>query len=71
MENERIFDGKSKPKLRGEIWLIKHKYTDDTVFEYRTYQGNAKKALFTSHAYAEQALKKYIRNPEDYYILKV
>lgn len=70
MENELILDGKHDPKLCVDVWLIKHKQTDATVFEYRTYQGNAKKALFTQHRYAEEALKKYIRNPEDYYILK-
>lgn len=71
MDNEIIFDPKHKPKLCEEIWLIRHKETDETVFEYWTYQGNAKKAFFNSYKYAEQALNKYIRNPKDYYILKV
>ena len=70
-ENEFVIDPKHKPSLSSEVWIIRHKYTDDTVFEYWTYQGNKKKAFFNSFKYAEAALKKYIKNPEDYYILKV
>ncbi len=66
-----IFDGKSEAKLCQELWIIRHKETDETVFEYRTYQGNKKKAFFNSFKYAEEALNKYIRNPENYYILRV
>jgi hypothetical protein len=71
IEIETIFDGKSKPSLSSEIWIIRHKYTDDTVFEYRTYQGNKRKALFNLHKHAESVLNRYIKNPEDYYILRV
>lgn len=50
------------------VWVIKHKETDEMVFEYQTYQGNKKKAFFNAPKYAEEVLKKYIRNPENYYI---
>lgn len=63
-----VLDGKHEAKLSKEVWLIKHKDTDETVFEYRTYQGNVKKALFNSFRYAKQTLDKFIRNPENYYI---
>lgn len=69
--DEMIFDGKHKPSLTNEVWIIRHKETDKTVFEYQTYQGNSKKAFFNSFRYAEMALNRYIKNPEDYYILKV
>ena len=62
---------KFEAKLSQEMWIIKHKDTDEVVFEYWTYQGNRKKAFFNSFKYAEEALNKYIRNPENYYILKV
>lgn len=68
---DRLWDGKSQAKMSQEVWLIRHKETDETVFEYTTYQGNKKKAFFNSFKYAEEALNKYIKNPEDYYILRV
>lgn len=68
---DRMWDGKSEAKLCQESWIIRHKETDETVFEYRTYQGNRKKAFFNSFKYAEEALNKYIKNPENYYILRV
>lgn len=66
-----MFDGKCEPKLSNKIWLIKHKMTGEIVFEYRTYQGNKKKAFFNSFKYAEDALRKYIRNPDMYYIVSI
>ncbi|MEE0968188.1 MAG: hypothetical protein U0M06_02290 [Clostridia bacterium] len=45
--------------------------TDEIIFEYRTYQGNKKKAFFKSFRYAEEALKKYIKNPDMYYIVSI
>lgn len=66
-----MFDGKSEAKLCKEVWVIRHKETDEVVFEYRTYQGNRKKAFFNSLRYAEEALKKYIKNPENYYVCAV
>ncbi len=66
-----MFDGKNEPNLCDEIWLIKHKVTGKFVFEYRTYQGNKKKAFFNSFKYAEEALKKYIKNPHKYYIVNM
>lgn len=66
-----MLDGKSEAKLSNEIWLIAQKDTGLIVFEYRTYQGNKKKALFNSFKYADEVLKKYIRYPELYYIFKV
>jgi hypothetical protein len=68
---DRMWDGKREAKLCQELWIIRHKKTDETVFEYSTYQGNQKKAFFSSFKYAEAALNKYIKNPENYYILKV
>lgn len=70
-ESEWMWDGKTEAKMCDEVWLIRHKETDETVFEYKTYQGNKKKAFFNSFKYAEQALNKYIKNPENYYILRV
>lgn len=66
-----MFDGKSEAKLCNEIWLIKHKLTGEIIFEYRTYQGNKKKAFFNAFRYAEEALEKYIRNPNMYYIVSI
>ena len=64
-------DGKSTAKLTKSAWVIRHHLTDEIVFEYKTYQGNRKKAFFNSDRYAEETLNKYIRNPENYYICKV
>ena len=64
-----IFDGKSDAKLSKKIWLIKHKFTGEIVFEYRTFQGNKKKAFFNSFKHADEALKKYIRDPEMYFLV--
>lgn len=58
-------------KLFTELWAIQHKETGLFIFEYKTYQGNIKKALFNSVRYAEQALNKYIKNPEEYRIVRV
>ena len=66
-----MFDGKSEAKLCKEVWVLRHVKTDEVIFEYRTYQGNKKKALFNSFRYAEEALSKYIKNPENYYICAV
>lgn len=66
-----MFDGKSEAKMSEFVWVIRHIATDEIVFEYRTYQGNKKKALFNSSDYAENALNKYIKNPENYYVCKV
>lgn len=66
-----MWDGRSEAILCPEIWIIKHKQTDETVFEYRTYQGNKKKAVFNSPRYAKEALDKYIKNPDDYYVVQV
>lgn len=66
-----MIDGKSEAKLCKLAWVIRHIATDEIVFEYRTYQGNKKKALFNSSNYAEEALKKYIKNPENYYVCAV
>jgi hypothetical protein len=64
-----MWGGKSEAKLCNTIWLIKHKITGEFVFEYRTYQGNKKKAFFNSFKYAEEALNKYIENPDMYFIV--
>ena len=64
-----MWDGKSEAKLSNTIWLIKHKITGEFVFEYRTYQGNKKKAFFNSFKYAEEALNKYIKNSDMYFIV--
>lgn len=66
-----MWDGKSEAKRTCEIWLIEHMDTGEVVFEYRTYQGNKKKALFNSKKRAEEALQKYIKNPEHYYVFKL
>lgn len=66
-----MFDGRFDVKLSKEMWVIRQNETGDIVFEYRTYQGNQKKAFFNSYGYAEEALNKYIKNPEDYCICKV
>jgi cytochrome c2 len=63
-----MFDGKSEAKLCKKMWIIVHKKTGEIVFEYCTYQGNRKKAFFNSLKYAEEALNKYIKNPENYTI---
>lgn len=63
-----MFDGKWDAKEVPECWVIKNSKNGKTVVSYRTYQGNVKKALFTTAKYAEEALNKYIRNPENYYI---
>lgn len=65
-----MLDGKSEAKLSDGVWLIAHK-TGKTVFEYRTYQGNRKKAIFNYRECAEEALQKYIKNPEEYYVFQV
>lgn len=59
-----MLDAREVPKC----WVIRNSENGDIVFSYRTYQGNVKKALFTTAKYAEEALNKYIRNPENYYI---
>jgi hypothetical protein len=64
-----MWDGKRGAKLSNTIWLIKHKITGEFVFEYSTYQGNKKKAFFNSFKYAEEALNKYIKNPDMYFIV--
>ena len=64
-----MWDGKREAKLSNTIWLIKHKITGEFVFEYRTYQGNKKKAFFNSFKYAEEALNKYIKHPDMYFIV--
>ena len=64
-----MWDGKREAKLSNAIWLIKHKITGEIVFEYGTYQGNKKKAFFNSFKYAEEALNKYIKNPDMYFIV--
>ena len=66
-----MLDGKSKPKEVAECWVIRSTINDDIVFTYQTYQGNVKKGLFNDYRYAEEALNKYISNPENYYICKV
>lgn len=66
-----MFDGKSKPTEVSECWLIKNRENGDIVFTYRTFQGNVKKGLFNSMRFAEEALNKYIANPEQYYISTV
>ena len=66
-----MFDGKSKPKLCNEFWCLMHQETGEFVFEYQTYQGNKKKAFFNSYRYAEEALRKYIKNPEKYEIVSI
>ena len=63
-----MFDGKWDAKEATECWVIKNRKNGNVVFSYRTHRGNEKKALFTAAKYAEEALNKYIRNPEDYYI---
>ena len=47
-----MWDGKSEAKLCNEIWFIRHKLTGEIVFEYKTYQGNKKKAFFNSFKHA-------------------
>lgn len=66
-----MWDGKSEAVLCNEIWLIKHKLTGEFVFEYRTYQGNRKKAFFNSYKYARDVLEKYIKDNEMYFIVSV
>ena len=63
-----MFDGKWDAKEATECWVIKNRKNGNVVFSYRTHRGNEKKALFTAAKYAEEALNKYIRNPENYYI---
>ena len=63
-----MFDVKWDAKEAPECWVIKNRKNGSVVFSYRTYQGNEKKALFSAAKYAEEALNKYIRNPENYYI---
>lgn len=57
-----------KPKETAGCWIIRNAETDEIVFSYCTHQGNAKKGIFNSYKYAEEALKKYIPNPQNYYI---
>jgi hypothetical protein len=66
-----MWDGKREAKLCNEIWFIRHKLTGEIVFEYWTYQGNKKKGFFNSFRYAEEALEKYIKDPEMYFIMSV
>lgn len=66
-----MWDGKREAKLCKEIWFIRHKLTGEIVFEYRTYQGNQKKAFFNSFRYAREVLEKYIKDPEMYFIMSV
>lgn len=61
----------SKIKETNDCWVIRNTETDAIVFSYRTYQGNNKKGIFNSYKYAEEALKKYISNPQKYYICKI
>lgn len=58
-------------KETNDCWVIKNAETDAVVFNYCTHQGNIKKGIFNSYKYAEEALKKYIPNPQKYYICKI
>lgn len=66
-----MWDGKSEAKLCNEIWFIRHKLTGEIVFEYKTYQGNKKKAFFNSFKHASEALDKYIKDPDMYFIMSM
>ena len=63
-----MFDGKWDAKEATECWVIKNRKNGNVVISNRTQRRTEKKALFTAAKYAEEALNKYIRNPEDYYI---
>lgn len=60
-----------KTKETNDCWVIRNQETDAIVFNYRTHQGNYKKGLFNSYKYAEEALNKYVSEPQNYYICKI
>lgn len=47
-------------KVVKSLWGIRHVDSKTWLFEYKTHQGNTKKALFNSEKLAQQAINSYI-----------
>jgi hypothetical protein len=48
--------------MKKALFGIAQETTGKLLFEYKTYQGNRKKAIFTSEKYAQEAIDKYIKD---------